>query len=146
MKPDFIEKHEQITQEIYRFQRNHLFLKRLQLIANIISIIIIFILYIFSIKAFLFYAMCLLFFNIGAFIERKNLSRKIYAKKVENANLKDEAVKYLAIKHNTTPAQINYYLADVLKGHRDFQKTWWQSEEQLDVIDQALFVLIGEHT
>lgn len=146
MKPEFIEKHEQNAQEIDRLRRNHSSLKRLQLIANIISIIIVFILYIFSTKAFLFYAMCLLFFNIGAFIERKNLSRKIYAKKVENANLKDEAVEFLAIKHNTTPAQINYYLADVLKDHRDFQKTWWQSEDQLDVIDQALFVLIGEPT
>lgn len=131
MEKENIETHEQIAKDATHIKKCHSIIRWFQIIADITGVMTVSILWARADSSAIILLICLFLFNICALIERRVLSTKLSAKR-------KEALEFLATKHQTSVEQINYHLPIILKGHRDFSKSWWLSKEKIDVIDQEL--------
>ena len=132
MEKENIEIHEQIAKDATHIKKCHSIIRWFQIIVTTIGIMAFRIVYALAgSSSFIILLICLFLFNICALIERRVLSTKLSTKR-------KEALEFLAAKHQTSVEQINYHLPIILKGHRDFSKSWWLSKEKIEVIDQEL--------
>ena len=131
MEKENIEIYEQIAKDATHIKKCHSIIRWFQIIADITGVMAFFILWARAGSSAIILLICLFLFNICALIERRVLSTKLSTKR-------KEALEFLAAKHQTSIEQINYHLPIILKGHRDFSKSWWLSKEKIEVIDQEL--------